>query len=113
MPSNTKACGCLGCIVCGECRACGQTGCRDCGKPRGASLALKEYQTAVVSSTPTISRKGRWVKAFNCCKPTIEAFFWSVRHGDEYEYNWTEFDEKTLDLCRKVHRANRCLIENP
>lgn len=109
--SNVKTCDCLGCIVCGECRACGDSGCRDCGKPRGACLALKEYLTAVLSGVPTISRNGRWVKEFRCCQPTVEAFFWCVRRGDEYE--WSEFDENTLDLCRKVYRANRCLIEAP
>lgn len=111
MSSRAALCGCLGCIVCGECRACGESGCPDCGKPRGAYLALKEYLTAVLSSVPTISRNGRWVKAFRCCQPTIEAFFWYIRRGEEYD--WAEFDKQTLALCRKVYRANRGLIESP
>ncbi len=108
---SAALCGCLGCVVCGECRVCGESGCFDCGKPRGAYLALREFQDAAIRAVEKVSRNGRWVPAFRVCKETAEAYFWLIRSGREVDFS--DYCQQTLATCHKTYQTNPCLIEAP
>ncbi len=122
MSSRSALCGCLGCIVCGECRACGGEGCPDCGAFQGWKPNIPDFYAAVALNFQQRwnSIRGHWFRD-KPNKATVEWFFGAIRRGEdlphrdtprlEIECDWN-LDPATLAACRKAYQANRDLIES-